>query len=130
MKVREEHPLIDIIKDAGYKVKEVAECAGHNNLPSFYRTLRRISNGVASINTTAKVAKCIGVPVWYLVFLLRPEFDDALLRKAEEVKLEVLKRVAKKSRYLLWGFVEEMQKRGSISPGIQEFLDEELGGRE
>ena len=130
MKIREDPPLTDIIKEAGYKVKEVAECAGHKNVPSFYRTLRRIDTGVASINTIRKVANCIGIPTWYLVFMLDPEFNDTLLRRVEEAKLDVLKRVAKESRYLLWGFVEEMQKRGSISPGIQEFLDEELGGRE
>ena len=108
-------------------MKELAQAVGYSKVPPFYTTMHRIENWTAQMRTLRQVANALGMPAWYLMFLLSPDSQDTYFKQADEMYLKVFERVAERNPDLLWAMAMELERRGRLTPHLREWVDRTLG---
>jgi len=108
-------------------VKDTAKKVGYSKTQPFYTTLKRIDGWTAQMRTLRAVAHAIGLPAWYVMFLLSPDSEDAYFKRADEHYIKVFERVAERSPDLLWNLALELERRGRLTPHLREWVDRALG---
>lgn len=113
----------DIIHAAGKTVREVQRCMGYSTESSWHLTLKRINNWGARMSTLRKAANCIGLPAWYVLYLMSPDVEDSFFDSNAQPHIEIMERLREKSTNLLFAYAMELKRRGKLTPRLEEYLD-------
>ena len=119
--------VYDYVRERIGSVAELTRCLGHKKQSITYEQLGRLADGTMALNSVARIARCIGVPVWYLVMQLFEDGTDDFFNQRDEEAIADLERIKAHSVQAAWAYYLEFVKRGTASPRLREWADANLG---